>query len=105
MGRRNKELGVFHKSFIGKNISFTEEYPSTWTLIDKLGDKYCRYDEFEYHEDDEPPSTESGFLDRAPKTGWMMQSLRSIKFIWPTKYSFSYSKLLQLKIITISSCT
>ena len=60
MGRRNKELGVFHKSFIGKKISFTEEYPSTGTLIDKLGDKYCRYDEFEYHEDDEGPSTGLG---------------------------------------------
>ena len=60
MGRRNKELGVFHKSFIGKKISFTEEYPSTGTLIDKLGDKYCRYDEFEYREDDEGPSTGFG---------------------------------------------
>lgn len=44
----------------GKKIGFTEEYPSTWTLIEKLGDKNCRYDEFEYHEDDGPPSTGFG---------------------------------------------
>ena len=59
MGRYN-ELGVFHKSFIGKKIIFTDEYPSTWTLIDKLSDKHCRYDEFEYNEDDGPSSTGFG---------------------------------------------
>jgi len=59
MGRYN-ELGVFHKSFIGKKIIFTDEYPSIWTLIDKLSDKHCRYDEFEYNEDDGPSSTGFG---------------------------------------------
>lgn len=39
-------------------------------------------------------NVELGFPDPGLKTGWMMQSLRFFKFIWPTKYSFSYPEFL-----------
>ena len=62
MGLYGEELSVFHKSFIGKKISFTEEYPSTWTLTEKLGDKCDRYDEHDYEHEGSPSTGFGTFL-------------------------------------------